>query len=685
MGDKVSNLTLSDLVTGREPVNPYSNTARAILGQGLTMGWGDEIEAGIRSKFFNEPYETALPRIRSEYGQYAKQYPITQGVSEFVGGAAPGIGMMMIPGMQPAGLMRLGALGAASGAISGAGSATEDNRTSGAGSGALIGGGLGVGLPIALRGAGGALKWLQERLFSTPQVVQDRALEKMTEAMRQAKVNPRDVEAQMVQDRAMGVPVQGKAIGVPSVMANANPALRNLAEAVAQRAGAGSNAIENALTTQRLGAKGRVKAQTTAALKPVDYYGLEDNLTAQLRNNAKSLYEKAYAYGDVDDPRIVEVLKNPQFKAFFDKARGIADTEAQTAKLKGEDPLKFALPEIYKPSGRFDAYGTEILDLVKLPDVRTLDYIKRGIDATIDSGFRGQGMSTAEASALRDLRKQFVNAIDENVPDYKFARKTYAGDLETLDALRMGREEFKNLDPEQVKKMVDAMSSGEKDAFRTGVARYFYGIIGDQSNEPNMAQRIIGPDNMQEKLAMLFDNPAEFDLYKTALMRESQLYKESNKILGNSSTARRLELGKSLDEDTGMIESAAQAATGNFSGALSSMVMGAIRSGQMSKARAEKLSEMLMAKEPNEVAAAVQMIENYAAKQAPKQFRATLGEAGTVTGTSTAIYPAPAPASTAFDIMSPTSDIERVLQDRDATSIEESDIEKALKNRDKVK
>ena len=674
MGDKVSNLTLSDLVLGKRSVDPYLNTARAVLGQGVGMGWGEEAEAWLRSKLGNESYETVLPQIREEYGQYAKQYPITQGVSEFVGGAAPGLGMMFVPGMQPAGLMRLGALGAATGAVSGAGSATEGNRTSGAGSGALIGGGLGVSLPIALRAAGGAGKWLRERLFSTPEVVQDRALGKMTGAMRQAKVNPIDLWAKMAQDRAMGV---------PSVMANANPALRDLAEAVAQRSGAGSNAIENALTTQRLGARDRVKAQTTAALKPADYYGLEDNLTAQLRNNAKSLYEKAYAYGDVDDPRIVEVLKNPQFKAFFDKARSIADTEAQTAKLKGEDPLKFALPEIYKPSGRFDASGAEILDLVKLPDVRTLDYIKRGIDATIDSGFRGKGMSTAEASALRDLRKQFVNAIDENVPDYKFARKTYAGDLETLDALRMGREEFKTLDPEQVEKMVKAMSSGEKDAFRTGVARDIYGIIMKPSNEPNTAQRVIGSPDMQKKLAMLFDNPAEFDLYKTALMRESQLYKESNKILGNSATARRQELAKSLDEDTGMIESAAQAATGNFSGALSSMVMGAIRSGQMSKARAEKLSEMLMAKEPNEVAAAVQMIENYAAKQAPKQFRATLGEAGTVTGTSTAIYPAP--AATAFDIMSPTSDIERALQDRSENPIQGPDIEEALKNRNKTK
>jgi len=674
MGDKVSNLTLSDLVLGKRSVDPYLNTARAVLGQGVGMGWGDEAEAWLRSKLGNESYETALPRIRSEYGEYAKQYPITQGVSEFVGGAAPGVAMMFVPGMQPAGLARLGALGAASGAVSGAGSATEDNRARGAGSGALIGGGLGVSLPIAMRAVGGAGKWLRERLFSTPEVVQDRALGKINEAMSQAKVSPRDVQAQMAQDRAMGV---------PSVMANANPALRDLAEAVAQRSGAGSNAIENALTTQRLGARDRVKAQTKAALKPLKYYDMEESLTAQLRNNAKSLYEKAYAHGDVDDPRIVEVLKNPQFKAFFDKARGIADTEAQTAKLKGEDPLKFALPEIYKPSGRFDPSGAEILDLVKLPDVRTLDYIKRGIDATIDSGFRGKGMSTAEASALRDLRKQFVNAIDENVPDYKFARKTYAGDLETLDALRMGREEFKTLDPEQVKKMVDAMSSGEKDAFRTGVARDIYSTIGRPSNDPNTAQRVIGSPDMQEKLAMLFDNPAEFDLYKAALMRESQLYKESNKILGGAQTAKRLDLKASLDEDTGMIESAATAATGNFSGALSSLVMGAIRSGQMSKARAEKIAEMLMAKDPNEVAAAVQMIEAYAVKQAPKQFRATLGEAGTVTGASTAIYPAPAPAPTAFDIISPTADIERALEDRG--SIEDSEIEKALKSRDKAK
>ena len=73
MADKVSNLTLSDLVLGKRSVDPYLNTARAVLGQGVGMGWGDEAEAWLRSKLGNESYETALPRIREEYGQYAKQ------------------------------------------------------------------------------------------------------------------------------------------------------------------------------------------------------------------------------------------------------------------------------------------------------------------------------------------------------------------------------------------------------------------------------------------------------------------------------------------------------------------------------------------------------------------------------------------------------------------------------------
>ena len=112
-----------------------TNAARAFLGQGLGMGWGDEGEAWLRSKLGNQPYEQALQQIRQEYAQYARENPGTAMAAEFAGGMAPAIGMMFVPGAQPAAaaqmqrstlgtLGRLAALGGTTGAISGAGSAT---------------------------------------------------------------------------------------------------------------------------------------------------------------------------------------------------------------------------------------------------------------------------------------------------------------------------------------------------------------------------------------------------------------------------------------------------------------------------------------------------------------------------------------------------------------------------------
>ena len=120
------------------------NLLRAGVGQGLGMGWGDEAEAWLRTKLGEGTYEGNLAKIRSEYGQFAKENPFTAGAAEFTGGAAPGLAMMLVPGMQTVGagqvqrstlgaLARLGATGAATGAIAGAGSATEGQRLSGAG------------------------------------------------------------------------------------------------------------------------------------------------------------------------------------------------------------------------------------------------------------------------------------------------------------------------------------------------------------------------------------------------------------------------------------------------------------------------------------------------------------------------------------------------------------------------
>lgn len=624
--------------------DPYVGATRAALGQGLGMGWGDEGEAWLRSKLGGVPYEQALKQIRQEYAQYSKEYPITSTAAEFAGGVAPAVGMMFVPGAQPVGaaqmsastmgaLAKLAALGGATGAVSGAGSAEEGQRGSGAVSGATIGTILGVGTPVAMRGATGAARWLRDRLAPTEASISRRAGEKMTQAMRESDLTPQQIEQLAARDRAMGV---------PSVVANVDSAMADLAEAVAQRTGKGTRKVEKTLTQQKTGARERTYQQVRKGLQPGDYYADEERLVKELRSKADDVYENAYAHGDVDDPRILEVLKNPRFQEFFNKARSIAETEGQAAKLRGEDASRFALPELYKPTGKFTESGAEILELTKLPDVRTLDYIKRGIDATIDSGFKGQGMSTAEASALRDLRKEFVKAIDENVPAYKAARQSYAGDMEVIDAMRTGMSDFNKLDHEQVIKLVSGMSEAEKDAFRTGVARHLYSTVMDPSTNFNAANRIINSPETVAKLQPLFDDPAQFRLFQTALERESQLFHQANKILGGSQTAKRGAMRESLDEGPGVGDAISAAVTGGgFGSTLANITLKSLRNKTITPQVADKLSNMLMAKDPHEVAAVVKFLEQHAAGEAPRAVKATAAERGAVMGGATTVWPAP--------------------------------------------
>jgi hypothetical protein len=432
-----------------------------------------------------------------------------------------------------------------------------------------------------------------------------------------------------------------RAMGVPSTVANVDDAIADLAQSVAQRTGKGTRKVEKTLKQQQTGARDRTYQQVQKGLQSGNFYEDEARLVKELREKAGGVYKEAYDWGDVDDPRIVEALKNPQFQQFFAKARSIADTEASAAKLRGEDPSRFALPEIYKPTGQFTESGAEILELTKLPDVRTLDYIKRGIDASIDSGFRGQGMSTAEASALRDLRKEFVKAIDENVPAYRAARKEYAGDMEVIDAMRAGMQDFKKLAPEQLQKMLSEMSDSEKTAFRTGVARNLYDQITRSYQKRNVANEIVNDVKAIAKLEQLFDDPAHFRLFNAALTREAQMFEQAGKILAGSQTQKRKFMNEALEEGNDIGQVIGQTVTGNPMSALTGLVARLANKATITPQVADKLADMLMAKNPSEVAAVVKFLEQYEKGLAPKAVQSTATERGAVMGTTAAFPPAP--------------------------------------------
>lgn len=647
----------------RPPVNRKVGDVRALLGQGLGMGWGDEGEAWLRSKLGSNSYEDNLAKIRDEYARYSAENPYSAGTLEFAGGMLPAVGMMLTPGGQPAAIAQTGRAsagmlsrlaqspmarsifaGGTTGAVAGAGTATEGERGTGAGVGALMGTTLGAAIPVGMRTAGSGYNWLKERLMPTPQGIQDRASQKMLSALKQAQLTPQQIEAVMKKDASMRV---------PSTVANVDPAMVDLAEAVAQRVGSGRQQIAKTLGAQKEGIKERTYGQVKAGLKPGDYYADEDRLTQELRDFAGKAYDDAYNVGSVNDPKIMTILEQPEVKSVYDLARQIASGEANLAKVRGQDPSKFKLEPLYIA----DAEGN--IKISSIPDVRTLDYMKRAMDAMIKSGYSSTDATVkTQAGTLKGMRNELRDRLKTVVPEYDTALTKYAGDMEVIDAMRTGMEKFRGMDHEEVAKLVKGMSPSEKEAFRTGVARDIYGQIMGPASARNSAQNIIGSPEMQQKLMPLFDNPAHFNLFKAALERESQLFNQANSILANSSTARRAQMNKEFEGDNSMGEAIGNAITGGFWSSLTGLASKAAKSSTMTQDTADKLAGMLMSNNPAEVAATVKVLEDYAKRAAPREARATKAEIGTTMGTASAIFPSPSPQQTAPDIATDIGTIE---------------------------
>ena len=617
---------------------------RALIGQGLGMGWGDEGEAWLRSKLGEDDYEQNLKRIREEYAQFSKLHPFVAGASEFAGGAAPGVAAMFVPGMQPAGaaqvgatglgaLARMSALGGASGAVSGAGAAEEGSRGSGAASGALLGVGLGAAIPIGLRGAGAGAQWMRERLFPTEALVGERATSLLARAVERSKMTPQQIEQKLAQDRAQGV---------PSMLLNASPSTANAARGVVKRGGDGSQELSEKLMEQKAGSRERTHQQVVKGLKPGDYYDDLQNLEEETRRLAGPAYEKAYSYGEVTDPKVLSFLNLPQFQQGMSEAQKLLAAEGRQ------------------------------LDLSK-PTVEVLDQVKRGLDALIEKETDAiTGKTSSLGRVYTKKKNEFLEAMDAAVPDYELARGIYRGGAELKDAMRKGLNEFGSMDHEQVIKAVKNMPVAEKSAFRTGVARDLYGQIMKSSNNLNAAQRVIGSPEMQAKLQPLFDNPGQFNLFKAALERESQLFGHASRILGGSDTAENQMLIQQMEAGKPIGEFVSNAVTGGFKNALSNAALKVIGHAEMNDKTANRLAEMLSSKDPSEVAAVVKLLEEHATNSVPKAFKAGVREAGVTTGTTGAIWPSPSTEKETETARQPSAsyDIEKDLDGKQTYDIE---------------
>jgi hypothetical protein len=593
--------------------------AMGALGQGMSMGWADEIGARLdqglnwaTNKLFggnkySTDYDQLLAQDREKQKRFAEEYPVAN-VGLQVAGALP---TALIPALAPArgatmGRAALNAAkaGAAAGAVSGAGTSEGGvgSRIAGAGKGAALGGALGAlfsgGAHLMGRGAQGTVDALADtqagqQLGRLPGVTPpgpQRGAEKVLEAMDRDGLNPAAMRDRLREMGATGKPVVLADLGRENVRGLADAAM---IPPTAARAGAAEMLVERAADA---GARvGDDLAQVTGLSGTA--MQASERLQALRTANAAPLYEAAYRAGanGVDDPVILSFLQRPAFRAALAKARTTAANEGRS------------FPNILDDQGR----------LVDIPDVQALDQIKRAIDGVLYTEKRA-GLDPASWRAIKDAQNAFVARLDEIVPGYRQARAEWAGPTRMMEAVDAGQE-FARQSAEEVQALLsrEFTSPAEREHYLLGAVDYIRKTIASSPDGADIYRRVFGSDMKRKQLQALFPDPKQFQEFARRMSVEKQMRVTADTIRGNSKTASRQVALDDLGTDP-FLSTLPQLATGNFTAPLGQLL--ASRARGTVGANAEAVVPLLLG-DPKKALAQIRLADKVRRQMAGKPVR----------------------------------------------------------------
>lgn len=434
------------------PGVPYSGVAESAraVGQGMTFGLLDELEAALRTGSISGPeYERQRNQLREQQKQFGQDMPIVKTGLEIGGslivpfGAAKQVGRLS-PATQSAviGETVLGqagrgaAIGAGTGAASGFGFAEKDAGSE-AVVGGIFGGLLGGSVPIVVDKFGTLIKNV---LNSAGIGDQQTATSKML-ASYLKKDNLTPTEAQQALDEL-------RRIGVPNpVIADLGKSLQDLAYSayVVQSKAKGSTQefLESRLIDQpNQIVKGLVEKAGLA--KNVNGFEYLEALTANQARLASQSYPDAYSKAISATP-FRQYVDRPVFQKAYEEAVKRAGVYGQT------------LPDL-SAIRNAQSVPTDILHQIKIG-------LDRVIDAETDSVTKKM---TGYGGDVVKVKNEFNDLIKSLNPEYKKANAEFADAERISKAFKMG-EDYQKLDPAEAASKIKKLNSDEKEAFRLGV------------------------------------------------------------------------------------------------------------------------------------------------------------------------------------------------------------------------
>jgi hypothetical protein len=501
---------------------------RAAL-QGLSMGFSDEIEAKAREARGEGRYEDILAGLRQAKQQFGEQYPIGSTLAE-MGGALPtmllgGAGFAGLAARAPSiaarfsplttGLTGAAATGGATGAITGAGEAEPGQRMAGAARGGATGTVLGPTGQVATKAVSGVvskgLEMGRSAIGADPtKTFRDRADVKLLQALRRDGLSPKDAADRLQSIQASGYKPE-------TIVEIGGKNTRALADVVSKYPGASQVAEE--LAEQRMaGQAGRVISDFERVFgRKESALDVADDLISRRNLSSGPLYQQAYREGGViQDPRIDKLMELNAFKDAYKTARELAELDGVNLPANVQD---------LKQIGGFD--------------LRTLDYIKRGLDDVLyvrATPISGTGKQVI--AKLKEKRREFVDIVDEVGPDsYRAARQAFAGPTEVRDAIEAGQK-FTRLSPSQLERDFAKLSPAEKEGFQLGVLESIRQNVDRGADGSDVLRRVWASPEKRKQLQVIVGNDQFMDL-SNSLARENIIRRTDVTMTRGSQTMER--------------------------------------------------------------------------------------------------------------------------------------------------
>ena len=500
-----------------------SGLLRTAIGQGAGLGFGDEIEAGVRTGFgLLGDYSKTRDDIRGDVKDFAEENPMTALAAEIGGGLITGgVGGARAAGtalgrkvLQKAGTTGLAAgVGATEGAIAGVGSGeTAGGRVAGGLVGGTLGGGLGAAAPAAVNLVKSGVDRAAFGLgLKTDDAINRAAERKAIQKLEDAGTSPEAVQKALDEQVEMGIT---DAI-IPDV---AGESTRGLARASAAVSGEGRDIATKTLDERaaNLGDEiandvGDVLAGGKSAADALDEIATRQKANAGTDYNAAFVQEGSPVTVEVGDD-LKRLFALPSFDEAVEQARNLA---------------KFDGVEI--PSAQDLIDGKKINNL----SLQELHYVKMGLDEVMGLGKRGQSKTSIGRGVERGLkgaRAEFIDILDNASPKidgesaYKTARNKFAGDARLQEAIEDGRKFF-SLKPDEMQSSVARLSDSEKEAFRIGVAEAVRDSVDRTADLADAGRKIFGNKKQRKLLRAAFPDDKTFDAFEKRMIARAEQVK----------------------------------------------------------------------------------------------------------------------------------------------------------------